>query len=305
MREPGRTESQQSGHQDTRTHGSPGSAGRKMPSGRAERPTPTRRSPPEPSRNREEQTGPREGTKPAPRHGPPGDPSAREHRRRRTGPVNHGANTLPSSPGLAPTSPQRHPAARGTQPVEGGSTGRGKPPPGTQEARQQPPDAPENAPGGVLRPLRAGSRFQGTLEGAKGPSRANQGHLKAYSRQGARVKCRDPRRRAQMDGRKPCWNQGSIAGRTRKDAEARSTGVRGDHAYASREPPPPAGLSLRETGDGTGWYTPGDQGRRRVVYSGKSQEPYISPWRAGCSPRPTPPGHATGSGISPPLARQK
>ena len=100
MREPGRTESRQSRHQDTRTLGSPGWAGRKMPPGRAERPTPTRRSLPETCRNREEKTGPREGTQPAPRHGPPGDPSARERRRRRAVPVNHGANTLPGSPGL-------------------------------------------------------------------------------------------------------------------------------------------------------------------------------------------------------------
>ena len=178
MREQGRTESRQSGHQDTRTPGSPGWAGRKMPPGRAER-----QSPPEPSRNREEKTGPREGTKPAPRHGPPGDPSARERQRRRAGPGRACRRRCPAARGWPPTSPQRHPAARGTQRVEGRRTGREKPPPGAQTAGQQPPDAPANAPGGVLRPLRAGPRFQ-ALEGAKGPSRANQGHLKAYSRQG-------------------------------------------------------------------------------------------------------------------------
>ena len=228
MREPGRTESRQSGHQDTRTLGSPGWAGRKMPPGRAERPTPTRRSLPETCRNREEKTGPREGTQRAPRHGPPGNPSARERRRRRAGPVNHGANTLPGSPGLvghvpaAPPGCPRDPAGgrqedrtekTADRRPDGGATAAGCPRKRPRR-RFKAPQSRSPVPGDPGRGKGASTRKPGPSEGI-------------FPAGGPRVKCRDPRRRAQMDGRKPCWNQGSIAGRTRKDAEARPTGARG------------------------------------------------------------------------------
>ena len=168
MREPGRTESRQ-----------PGTGWKENAAWKSRTPEPARAVPEPGGENRppgRDETSPTAWTAGRPER--PGTPAPAR------GPGMGLPEALPGSPGLAAHVPAAPPGcprdpAGGRQEDRTGKTADRRPDGGATAA-----GCPRKRPRRRSTASQSRSPVPRALEGAKGPSRANQGHLKAYSRQG-------------------------------------------------------------------------------------------------------------------------